>query len=50
MCVSVCVEVIIGLAVCGVLLLLLVVLLLLVLCRHKEPMTSYSHIINESDS
>lgn len=43
-------EVIIGLAVCGVLLLLLVVLLLLVLCRHKEPMTSYSHIINESDS
>ncbi|XP_016092699.1 lysosomal acid phosphatase [Sinocyclocheilus grahami] len=43
-------EVIIGLAVCGCLLFLLVLLLFVVLCRLKEPVASYSHVINESDS
>uniref|UniRef100_A0A671RVP2 Lysosomal acid phosphatase n=1 Tax=Sinocyclocheilus anshuiensis TaxID=1608454 RepID=A0A671RVP2_9TELE len=43
-------EVIIGLVVCGCLLFLLVLLLFVVLCRLKEPMASYSHVINESDS
>ncbi|XP_058638174.1 lysosomal acid phosphatase [Onychostoma macrolepis] len=43
-------EVIIGLAVCGCLLFLLILLLFVVLCRLKEPMASYSHVINESDS
>ncbi|TRY85776.1 hypothetical protein DNTS_014586 [Danionella cerebrum] len=43
-------EVIIGLAVCGCLLFLLVLLLFVVLCRQKEPMASYRHVINESDS
>ncbi|XP_043099543.1 lysosomal acid phosphatase [Puntigrus tetrazona] len=43
-------EVIIGLAVCGFLLFLLILLLFVVLCRLKEPMASYSHVINESDS
>uniref|UniRef100_A0A673L9W6 Lysosomal acid phosphatase n=1 Tax=Sinocyclocheilus rhinocerous TaxID=307959 RepID=A0A673L9W6_9TELE len=43
-------EVIIGLAVCGCLLFLLILMLCVVLCRLKEPMASYSHVINESDS
>lgn len=43
-------EVIIGLAVCGCLLFLLILLLFVVLCRLKDPMASYSHVINESDS
>uniref|UniRef100_A0A8C2QAD8 Lysosomal acid phosphatase n=1 Tax=Cyprinus carpio TaxID=7962 RepID=A0A8C2QAD8_CYPCA len=43
-------AVIIGLAVCGCLLFLLVLLLFVVLCRLKDPMGAYSHVINESDS
>lgn len=43
-------EVIIGLAICGCLLFFLVLLLFVLLCRQKEPMASYSHVINESDS
>ncbi|XP_056601050.1 lysosomal acid phosphatase [Triplophysa dalaica] len=43
-------EVIIGLAICGCLIFLLVLLLFILLCRQKEPMASYSHVINESDS
>uniref|UniRef100_A0A8C1IJD5 Lysosomal acid phosphatase n=1 Tax=Cyprinus carpio TaxID=7962 RepID=A0A8C1IJD5_CYPCA len=43
-------AVIIGLAVCGCLLFLLVLLLFVMLCRLKDPMGTYSHVINESDS
>ncbi|RXN17313.1 lysosomal acid phosphatase-like protein [Labeo rohita] len=43
-------EVVIGLAVCGCFLFFLVLLLFVLLCRVKEPMASYSHVVNESDS
>ncbi|XP_030621788.1 lysosomal acid phosphatase [Chanos chanos] len=42
-------EVIIGLAVCGSLLFVLVILLFTVLCRQRDPVHGYSHVINEAD-
>lgn len=43
------VDVIVGLVVCGFVLLFLIVVLFVVLCRQNEPVTGYSHIVNQSD-
>ncbi|KAM9493699.1 lysosomal acid phosphatase isoform 2-T2 [Clarias gariepinus] len=42
-------DVIVGLVVCGFVLLFLIVVLFVVLCRQNEPVTGYSHIVNQSD-